>query len=298
MKSDVSFQLEHAAWPAFIVESGGTIRHANEAAILFFGPKLEGEGLLLSALWAEHKETAEQFLARWERSATAVIPIRYHSKGGSVSTFATYICSTRDLQTRYIFQLIAEQPTASAAPGDLSRLGIAENRPSSGDTSGFHRQRLDCALHLTRTVALDFNNVLTGILGHTSLLLTQMQPDLPWRASLLEVEKAAQKAAEITHHLATFSRQEKDTQQLSSGNLNAVLRRVVEGFQKTVLGDIHWTVQLESQLYAVKFDEAKVQQAFVKILENAVEAVGDSGRITVSSRNLDISEATQDRTAQ
>ena len=51
MKSDVSFQLKNAAWPAFVVESGGTIRYANQAAVAFFGPKLEGEALSLSALW-------------------------------------------------------------------------------------------------------------------------------------------------------------------------------------------------------------------------------------------------------
>src|SRR5882672_552965 len=199
MKFDISFQLETAAWPAFVVEAGGTIRHANQAAISFFGPKLEGEGLSLSALWAEQRETAEQFLARWERSAAAIIPIKYHGKGGSVAAFATYICSAREVQKRYIFQLLKEQPVRSGASNDLSALGVAEGKPASSDTGVFHKQKLDCALQLTRSVALDFNNVLTGILGHTSLVLAKMELDHPWRASLLEVEKAAEKAAEITH---------------------------------------------------------------------------------------------------
>src|SRR5262249_306507 len=115
MKSDLSFQLESAAWPAFVVEAGGTIRHANPAAINFFGPKLEGEGLSPSALWAEQKETAEQFLGRWERSVAAVIPIQYHGKGGSVATFATYICPIRAVQKKYLFQLIQEQPKGPVA---------------------------------------------------------------------------------------------------------------------------------------------------------------------------------------
>jgi CheY-like chemotaxis protein len=51
-------------------------------------------------------------------------------------------------------------------------------------------------------------------------------------------------------------------------------------------------------LYAVKFDEAKTQQAFVRILENAVEAVGAQGQIRVSTRNLDLAEARQDGVAQ
>ena len=298
MKSDISFQLESAAWPAFVVEAGGTIRHANLAAITFFGPKLEGEGLSLSALWAEQSETAQQFLARCERSAAAVLPIRYHGKGGSIAIFATYICSVRDVQKRFIFQLIKDQSPAASAGEDLSGLGTGEAKPLPGDTAVFHKQKLDCALQLTRSVALDFNNVLTSILGHTSLVLGKMEIDHPWRASMLEVEKAAEKAAEIAQQLTTFSRPEKDSLGHASGNLNTVLRRVVESFQKAKSAGVHWTVQLENQLYAVKFDEAKVQQAFVKILENALDAIGDQGRISVTSRNLEITEATQDRTAQ
>jgi CheY-like chemotaxis protein len=115
---------------------------------------------------------------------------------------------------------------------------------------------------------------------------------------LLEVERAAERAAEITHHLASFSRNEKEAPSHASGNLNSVLRRVIGTFQQGKTAGIKWEVQLEKHLYAVKFDEAKVQQAFIKVIENATEAVGEVGRVTITSRNLEISEATQDRTAQ
>jgi nitrogen-specific signal transduction histidine kinase len=212
--------LESAAWPALVVEAGGTIRYANQAAVAFFGPKLEGDGLSLSALWAEQKETAEQFLAHWERAPATVMPIKYHGKGGTVATFATYICSVRDVQTRYVFQLITQggETGASESSTLATVLSGAEGKSTPSDTTIFQKQRLDCALQLTRTVALDYNNVLTGILGHTSLLLAQMEVTHPWRASLIEVEKAAEKAAEITHHLATFSRQEKEDRGHASGN--------------------------------------------------------------------------------
>ena len=36
-------------------------------------------------------------------------------------------------------------------------------------------------------------------------------------------------------------------------------------------------------------------QAFLKILENAVEAVGANGRITVHTRNIELAEMAQDR---
>src|SRR5262245_54425760 len=128
MKSDATFQLESAAWPAFLVEAGGTIRHANQAAIQLFGARLEGEASSLAALWAQPNETVEHFLSRCERSAASVVSVRYNGKGGRVATFATYICALRDLQKRYLFQLIQEQPEthpSSASTASPSASGAA-----------------------------------------------------------------------------------------------------------------------------------------------------------------------------
>ena len=296
MKSDNTFQLENAAWPAFVVEVGGTIRYANQAAVDFFGPKLEGESLSLSALWLEGAESAEQFLARWELSHTASVVVRYLGKGGTETLFETLICSAREVQKRYIFQLVRALPDADAVA--LRALGVAESRSAEEDTAMLQKQRLECALQLTRSVALDFNNVLTGILGHTSLVLAKMEMDHQWRASLLEIERAAERAAEITHHLVSFCRPEKEPQEHDAGNLNSVVRRLTNSFQKSRPQGIQWQLQFVPDLYSVKFDEAKVQQAFVRVMENAVEAVGESGNITITSRNLELSEPTQDRTAQ
>ena len=133
------------------------------------------------------------------------------------------------------------------------------------------RQKLDCALQLARTVSLDFNNALTSILGHTSLLLGKTDPGHPWRHSLIEVEKSAARAAEIAGELQTFSRQEKETRRQPPGNLSAVVSRCVDFFRNAPVSKINWKVQAESDLFGARFDEAKVQQALTKILENAAE---------------------------
>jgi CheY-like chemotaxis protein len=145
---------------------------------------------------------------------------------------------------------------------------------------------------------LDFNNALTSILGHTSLLLSKMEPNHPWRTSLMAVEKSAGRAAEIASDLGAFSLQEKETRSQSAGNLNVILQRTVELFQASPTPKISWTVHLERKLFSAKFDEAKIQQAFVKILENAVQSISAEGRITVTSRDLELAEPSQDRNAR
>jgi two-component system cell cycle sensor histidine kinase/response regulator CckA len=109
------------------------------------------------------------------------------------------------------------------------------------------------------------------------------------------MEKSADRAAEIAHDLATFSRPDKELRAPAQGNLNAVVQRSAEVMRSSIAKQITWTVQLERRLFATRFDEAKMQQAIIKILENAGEAIESSGRITVQTRNFELSEATQDR---
>jgi nitrogen-specific signal transduction histidine kinase len=172
--------------------------------------------------------------------------------------------------------------------------------PASGeagtvmDTNLAQKQKLDCAMQLIRTVALDFNNALTSILGHTSLLLSKIDPKNPARSSLVEIEKSAERAAEVANDLAAFSRQDKDTKAQTSGNLNEVLRRTVDFFRETHPSDLEWKLDLQNRLYSANFDEAKMQQAFVKILENAFQALEGAGTIKASTRNLDLTEGRKD----
>ncbi len=284
MKSDVVFALENAGWPALLLDGTGTILRATPAAVKVFGPVLEGEAPRLSAIWApENGSTAEQFLVQWGRSPTATVSLKFRVKGGSINTFTVSICSfSQHSQKFFIVQLPAESAPAS-------------EDSKSQPTDSSQKQKLECALQLARTVSLDFNNALTTILGHTSLLLSQMEPKHPWRNSLMEVEKSAAKAAEIANDLGAFSRQEKEPRGQAAGNLNSILQRSVELLQKSQKEKIEWIQQLERKLFSTKFDEAKMQQAFLKILENAVQSLGSNGRVIVQSRNVELSEPAQDR---
>lgn len=283
MKSDVVFALENAGWPALLVDTGGVILRANQSAVKAFGSVVEGEKPLLSAIWQQgFGPPAEQFLANWERSPVDSTPLKFQVKGGGASLFAVSICSfSKDGQKYFIFQLLPE--TAPAGSGGQTEFISA------------HKHKLDCALQLARTVSHDFNNALTGILGHTSLLLGQTAPDHPWRRSLLEVEKAVVRAADIASDLSAFSRQEKVPRSQTAGNLTSLVQRSVEVLQSSRPEKIEWTVQAGRNLFAAKFDETKMLQAFLKVLENAAEAAGANGRISIQTRNVELAEAAQDR---
>ena len=289
MEPDAVLGLERAAWPVLLADSAGVVGYANTAALQAFGAALQDKASRLAAIWSpENPLSSERFLAQWQPSPTPV-PLKFRTCDGATLPCLVSICSRTGTEgTCFVLQCFPAN-------------GLdAKGRAAGTDNVLLQSQKLDCALQLARTVALDFNNALTSILGHTSLVLSKMEPNHPWRQSLLEVEKSAARAAEIANDLGTFSQQEKETRTQAAGNLNLQVQRCVESLQRNSGAEpqVEWKLQLERHLFAAKFDEAKLQQALLRVLENSVQALRGRGRITIQTRCLELTEATQDCNVQ
>lgn len=275
--------LEAASWPVVRVDAAAAIRSGNAAAQGFFGQNFNGAAVPLAGFWTTENELSPAaFITRVREARSFTGPLRLRGKGITITPFTASAFVVAD---EVVLQLL---PPANGRPAD---------RTQSVEVNLAQKQKLDCALQLTRTVALDFNNTLTAILGHATHLLAVTEPEHPYRKSLVEIEKAAERAAEVANQLAAFSSEQKDALAQTSGNINALLRRTAELFQTPQNTALAWSFQLESRIFTVNYDEAKMQQAFVKVLENAVQAVDPNGRITIQTRNLQLTAATQDKTA-
>lgn len=282
--------LDAAPWPALLVDGTASVRRANAAAIDFFGDKAgAGHPALLDWWTAENGGEPAAFLKKVESANGLTTILKFRGKGVAVTPFNASVCTlpNNGFGPLFLFQLMPMTP-APAKP---------EVKSGSVEINVAQKQKLDCALQLTRTVALDFNNTLTAILGHATHVLGKAEAEHPWRSSLTEIEKAAERASEVANQLAAFSSEQKDAFAQTAGNINNLLRRTVELFQTPQHPVLGWALQLEPKIFTVNYDEAKMQQAFVKVLENAVQAVAADGRVTVQTRNIELSAPTQDRTA-
>jgi len=289
MTTDSISAMDAAGWPALLVDRAGLIHRANVAATKAFEPLLETLPVAMSKLWpAQTAVSPEAWLTQWDPTAALLRSLRLRAAGNRTVQFSAAVCRADGPEAGlFLIQLL---PDSSVAPAPA---------PAMSEASLLHKQKLDCALQLARTVALDFNNSLTTILGHASWMLSEVEPDNPWRKSLIAVEQAAARASEIANELGTFSRVDQGRGGQAAGDLNRLVERTVEIFKpKAGADDIKWVQQFERRLYAVRFDEAKLQQALTKILENAIEALSGGGQVTVQTRNLELASPSQDRTAQ
>jgi two-component system, cell cycle sensor histidine kinase and response regulator CckA len=288
--SELVFVLNNAEWPVLLLNHDGTIRHGNPAALEAFGAAWQEGQPTLANIWSpDNSRAAKDLLAEWLQGAKMPGVWKFRAAGGTPQARLVSACKfEHDNEDFFLVQLLPAPPEPKPAPSPepAEQLAIIQ------------KQKLDCALQLARTMALDFNNALTSILGHASLVLGQMEATHPWRASLVEVEKSASRAAEIAADLAAFSRQEREPRTQAAGNLNQLLERVASLFRSSMPDKAQWSLQLSQKLYSTKFDEAKMQQVFTKILENSIQALNKEGRITLQTRNLDLTAPTQDRNTQ
>jgi hypothetical protein len=152
-----------------------------------------------------------------------------------------------------------------------------------------HAQRLESVGTLAAGVAHHFNNLLTVILGYTSLLQAEAKDDDPQRESLFLIEQSAKRAAELTAQLLTFSRQ--ITAQPVALNLNEVVSRVMSFLRRSI--DASITIRLEAapELWNIEADPTQVEQVLMNLCINARDAMPNGGELTVTIENIVLEEA-------
>lgn len=149
-------------------------------------------------------------------------------------------------------------------------------------------QKMEAIGTLTGGVAHDFNNLLMAILGNTQLALRKIEPTNPVHARLGEIERAANRAVDLTRKLLAYSRRqhlERRTIDLNT-NISEVL-----GLLERVIGEnVEITVNYASDLSRVFADSAQLQQVIMNLSINARDAMPNGGRLTILTSNVSLDE--------
>lgn len=130
-------------------------------------------------------------------------------------------------------------------------------------------------------IAHDFNNILTAIVGNLSLLRFAHTLPQDVGAGLLEAEKAALRAKELTYQLLTFAKGGAPIKEATS--IAAILR---DSAQFMLHGsNITPLYEIADDLAPAEVDPAQMSQVIHNLVLNAKQAMPDGGSITLSARN-------------
>ena len=148
-------------------------------------------------------------------------------------------------------------------------------------------QKLDALGRLAGGVAHDFNNLLTAITGYSEILLDG-QPSL--RSDVEQVKKAGDRAVALTGQLLAFGRRQVLQPQVL--DLNRVVADADQMLRRLIREDIELEMVLDPALGCVKADPGQIERVIINLAMNARDAMSEGGRLTITTANVDLSDAT------
>lgn len=143
-------------------------------------------------------------------------------------------------------------------------------------------ERLAIIGQLAAGVAHEINNPLTGILLYCDLMLKNFPDDSPYKKNLIRINNEAQRCKAIVRGLLDFAREKKP--EIKKASINDLLESTLNLLRtQAIFTDIKTNLELDTKLPQINIDPAQIQQVFINIIMNAVEAMEGQGELTVKT---------------
>jgi two-component system cell cycle sensor histidine kinase/response regulator CckA len=157
-------------------------------------------------------------------------------------------------------------------------------------------QKMEAVGQLAGGVAHDFNNLLTVIISYSQMLLADIAEDAGARADVMEIKRAAERAALLTKQLLAFSRQQVLRPQTL--DLNLVIGELEQMLRRLLREDISIVLTLDPELGAVAADPGQIEQIVMNLVVNARDAMPSGGRLSIETSNVSFDSPYQVRASE
>jgi len=149
-------------------------------------------------------------------------------------------------------------------------------------------QKIEAIGRLAGGIAHDFNNLLTVIKGYSQLSLLDLNESNPLWGNIQEIQKATQRAADLTRQLLAFSR--RQILDLKVLDLNALLKDLDKMLRRIIGEDIELVTLLAGDLGRVKIDPGQIEQVILNLAVNSRDAMPSGGKLTIETVNVVLDE--------
>ncbi len=148
-------------------------------------------------------------------------------------------------------------------------------------------QKLEAIGRLAGGVAHDFNNILTVILGYSTIVQEKLQKnDTYIENEVTGIEDAAKRASTLTRQLLAFSR--RQILKPKQVHLNELIKNLEKMMRRLVSEEIGMYLDLSAGPDTVWVDPGQIEQVLMNLIVNARDAMPEGGRISIRTKNYKV----------
>jgi nitrogen-specific signal transduction histidine kinase/ActR/RegA family two-component response regulator len=156
---------------------------------------------------------------------------------------------------------------------DVTQLHRAEEERTRLEAQLRQSQKIQSLGTLAGGIAHDFNNILTAIGGNTQLAIADLPPDHPAMLSLVEIEKASERAAALVRQILSFSRPQEAKRKIVK--LQAVVEEALRLLRASLPATISMGTDFAPDAPDVAADATQIHQVIMNLGTNAAHAIGE-----------------------
>ena len=172
---------------------------------------------------------------------------------------------------------------------DISAAKEDERQRRALEAQLMQAQKLESLGRMAGGVAHDFNNILSVILGYSSLMLQELSSDNPTYQILNEVHQAGMRAQNLTRHLLAFGR--KQVMEMRAVSLNEIVSGFERMLRRLIGEDINLMIRLDDDLPGVNADVSMVEQVLLNLAVNSRDAMPGGGTLLIETKRAWLDEA-------
>lgn len=198
----------------------------------------------------------------------------------TVGVMRIYFTEQRELEKEEIDYLTFTSHQGACA---IEKAGLIENQQRNYDHLAIQTEKLSALGRMAAGIAHEINNPLAGILLYSSNMLKKIPEDGPLKEGLEVVINETKRCKTIIQELLEFSREGEP--RTVPANINEVIEKALSILANVFhLQHIHVEKDLGEPMGSILIDETQIEQVFINLLLNAVQAIGKNGTIHIQSR--------------
>ena len=153
-----------------------------------------------------------------------------------------------------------------------------------------HASKMEAVGTLTGGIAHDFNNIIQGILGNNQLIISRRTGNETDMIYLNNIGKLIERSRKLVKQLMLFGR--KVEPQSTVVDINNEIVSTQNLLTKSIPKMIEIKNNLDKNILPINADSTQIGQIIMNLILNACDAIGDSGSITVTTKNASWAEDT------